>query len=194
MGDTGPTGPQGETGPMGDTGPTGPQGETGPTGTGATGPQGETGPMGDTGPTGPQGETGPTGTGATGPTGPTGIGAGVTSNSWTVTSGAGTYSFTVPSNGNYVMWLRGNIPNGICVWNATVSVTNNNVPVIGVQYAWYYSAGNMLVLTSIPSQIIGTAGTISNAAPMVSNTDVFSFGITNNSGSDQTVEYGYITI
>ena len=42
--------------PAGVTGPTGPQGITGPTGaTGQTGPQGITGPTGATGPTGPQG-------------------------------------------------------------------------------------------------------------------------------------------
>jgi len=54
---TGPTGPQGATGP---TGPQGPTGATGP-----TGPQGPQGTTGATGPTGPQGIQGPTG-----PTGP----------------------------------------------------------------------------------------------------------------------------
>lgn len=71
-GATGPTGPQGITGPTGVTGSTGAQGITGPTGvTGPTGQQGITGPTGATGPTGPQGITGSTG--ATGPTGPQGI-------------------------------------------------------------------------------------------------------------------------
>ena len=113
---------------------------------------------------------------------------------WNVTAGSGTYSFAVPQNGNYVMWMRGNIPNGICVWNATVSITNNNVPVIGNQYGWYYAEGNQLVLTSIPSQIIGTSGSISTTSPGVSNTNTFSFGITNNSGSSQTIQYGYTII
>jgi len=65
-GDTGATGPQGPPGDTGATGPPGPAGDTGATGpqgpagdTGATGPQG---PAGDTGPQGPQGETGPAGT------------------------------------------------------------------------------------------------------------------------------------
>jgi hypothetical protein len=111
--------------------------------------------------------------------------------SWTLTPGAGTYSFTVPANANYVMWVRGNIPNGICVWNATVSITNTNVPVIGNQYGWYYVDGNALVLTSIPSQIIGTSGSIITTSPAVSNSNIFSFGITNNSASNQTVYYGY---
>ena len=113
---------------------------------------------------------------------------------WTVSAGIGTYSFTVPANANYVMWMRGNIPNGICIWNATVSISNSNVPVIGNQYGWYYIAGNQLVLTSIPSQIIGTSGSISTSSPAVSNTNTFSFGITNYSGTNQTVFYGYKTI
>jgi len=114
--------------------------------------------------------------------------------SWTVSAGSGTYSFTVPANANYVMWMRGNIPNGICIWNATVSISNTNVPVIGNQYGWYYVAGNQLVLTAIPSQIIGTSGSIITSSPAVSNTNTFSFGITNNSGTNQTVFYGYKTI
>lgn len=114
--------------------------------------------------------------------------------SWTVSAGSGTYSFTVPANANYVMWMRGNIPNGICVWNATVSISNSNVPVIGNQYGWYYTAGNQLVLTAIPNQIIGTSGSIITSSPAVSNTNTFSFGITNNSGTNQTVVYGYKTI
>ena len=114
--------------------------------------------------------------------------------SWTVSAGAGTYSFTVPANANYVMWMRGNIPNGICIWNATVSISNLNVPVIGNQYGWYYTAGNQLVLTAIPSQIIGTSGSIITSSPTVSNANTFSFGITNNSGTNQTVFYGYKTI
>jgi hypothetical protein len=114
--------------------------------------------------------------------------------SWTVSAGSGTYSFTVPANANYVMWVRGNIPNGICIWNATVSISNTNVPVIGNQYGWYYVDGNQLVLTAIPSQIIGTSGSIITSSPAVSNTNTFSFGITNNSGTNQTVFYGYKTI
>ena len=70
-GQTGPQGPQGQTGPQGATGPQGPKGDTGATG--STGPQG---PKGDTGPTGPQGPQGPTGPeglrGETGPQGPKG--------------------------------------------------------------------------------------------------------------------------
>jgi hypothetical protein len=89
------------------------------------------------------------------------------------------------------MWVNGNIPNGIINWNATVTLSNTNVPVIGVQYGWYYVAGGNLVLTSIPNQIVGTAGSISTSSPGVSNSNTFTFGITNNSGSSQIVYYGY---
>jgi hypothetical protein len=130
------------------------------------------------------GYSGYSGTGYTGTTG-----------SWTLSAGANTVSFTVPIGNTYTMWVNGNIPNGICVWNATATVTNNNVPVIGVQYAWYYLAGNALALTSIPAQILGTAGTISTDSPAVgTTTNVFTFGITNNSGSSQVVNWGYVEI
>ena len=116
------------------------------------------------------------------------------SGSWTLSAGTNTVSFTVTAGQSYVMWVNGNIPNGIVNWNATVTLSNSNVPVIGVQYGWYYLAGDALVLTSIPSQIIGTAGSISTSAPAGSNTNTFTFGITNNSGTSQVVYYGYIKI
>jgi hypothetical protein len=75
-----------------------------------------------------------------------------------------------------------------------VTLSNSNVPVIGVQYAWYYLAGNALVLTSIPNQIVGDAGTISTSAPVLSNSNTFEFGITNNSVSSQIIYYGYTKI
>jgi hypothetical protein len=114
--------------------------------------------------------------------------------SWSLSAGTNTVDFTVPAGQSYVMWVNGNISNGIVNWNATVTLSNNNVPVIGVQYGWYYLAGNALVLTSMPSQIVGTAGSISTSAPAGSNTNTFTFGITNNSGSPQTVYYGYVKI
>ena len=115
-----------------------------------------------------------------------------TTGSWTLSPGANTVSFTVPQGYTYSMWVNGNVPNGICVWNATATVTNNNVPVIGSQYAWYYTAGNVLVINSIPSQIIGTAGSISTAMPSVgTSTNVFTFSITNNSASTKVVDWGY---
>ena len=114
--------------------------------------------------------------------------------SWTLSSGTNTVSFTVTAGQSYVMWVNGNIPNGIVNWNATVTLSNSNVPVIGVQYGWYYLAGNALVLTSIPSQIVGTAGSIITTSPAVSNSNTFTFDITNNTVSSQIVYYGYIKI
>jgi hypothetical protein len=115
--------------------------------------------------------------------------------SWTLAPGANTVSFTVDWNYTYTMWVRGNIPNGIAVWNATVTVTNSNVPVVGTQYGWYYVDGGALVLTAIPAQIVGTAGSISTAAPAVgTTTNTFVFSITNNTQEAQTVYYGYTKI
>jgi hypothetical protein len=110
-----------------------------------------------------------------------------------VTPGTSNYSFTVDINSTYILRVLANIPNGIIVYNATVTVSNSNVPVIGVQYAWNYTgAGNPILITSIPAQIIGTAGSISTDSPAVgTSTNTFVFGISNTSGVNQTVTYGY---
>ena len=118
------------------------------------------------------------------------------SGSWTVTPGTNNYSFTLNINSTYNLWVLGNIPNGIIVYNATVTISNSNVPVIGVQYDWNYTgAGNPILLTSIPLQIIGTAGVISTESPAVgTSTNTFVFGIQNTTDSNVTVNYGYIKI
>jgi hypothetical protein len=114
--------------------------------------------------------------------------------SWTIPAGASTRSFTVDWNHSYQMWVNGNIPNGIITWNATVNVTNANVAVVGSQYGWYYPEGNALVLTSIPNQIVGVNGAISTTAISTTTSNTFVFGITNNSGTTQTINYGYIKV
>ena len=111
--------------------------------------------------------------------------------SWTLSAGTNTVSIAVPLNGTYSIWVRGNIPNGIITYTATVVVTNPNVPVLGSSYGWYYAAGNALVLTSIPTQIVGTVNNISNAVIVTTTANVFTFGITNNSGNSAVVNYGY---
>jgi hypothetical protein len=114
------------------------------------------------------------------------------SSSWTLASGNNTVSISVPLNGTYALWVNGNIPNGIITYTATAVVTNTNVPVLGEQYGWYYAVGNALVFTSIPDQFVGTVGSISNVNTYVGNTaNVFTFGITNNSGNTAVVNYGY---
>jgi hypothetical protein len=120
------------------------------------------------------------------------------SGSWTLSAGENNVSITVPGPGTYSMWVNGNIPNGIVVWNATVTVTNTNVPAIGSQYAWYYAPEGgpvgQLVLTAIPDQIVGTSGTISTATYVGATSSEFEFTITNNSGSNQVVDWGYIKL
>ena len=209
-GTQGPTGPQGLQGYQGGAGATGNQGETGSQGYtgpqgplgGGTGNQGNTGPQGfqgETGSQGFQGFTGPQGfqgnTGPQGFQGPTGPSISPIVGTWSLSTGANTVSFTVTGGESYTMWVNGNIPNGIVNWNATVTLSNPNVPVIGVQYGWYYIDGNALVLTSIPNQIVGAAGIISTSStPGLSNSNIFTFGITNNSVSSQIIYYGYIKV
>jgi hypothetical protein len=115
---------------------------------------------------------------------------------WTVATGTNTYSFTVPMDGTYTMWVKGNIPNGIIIWNATLSISNTNVPAIGTQYAWNYTGGGSPIsLTAIPDQIRGTAGTISTDATYTGATsNRFDFGISNTSGASVTVYYGYTKV
>jgi len=114
---------------------------------------------------------------------------------WTVPVGTSTQSFTVNS-GTYSMWVDCNIPNGILTWNATATVTNTNVPVLGVQYAWVYNGGGTPIdFTSIPNQFVGTANAIlrSNVSPSAT-TNRFDFGINNTSGGNVTVRYGWAQI
>jgi len=115
---------------------------------------------------------------------------------WTVPVGNSTQSFTVAASNTYYMWVDCNITNGILTWNATGTVTNTNVPVVGAQYAWVYTGGGTPIdFTSIPNQFVGTSNTIvrSSVAPSAT-TNRFDFGINNTSGSAQTVRYGWIQI
>jgi hypothetical protein len=119
-----------------------------------------------------------------------------TISSWTVPTGNSTQSFTVPTSGTYQLWVDCNIPNGILAWNATATVTNSNVPVVGQQFAWVYNGGGTPIdFTSIPNQFVGTGNTIvrSSVSPSVT-TNRFDFGINNTSGGNVTVSYGYVKI
>jgi hypothetical protein len=113
--------------------------------------------------------------------------------SWVLATNYNNVSFSLAGGGTYAMWVYGNVPNGIVTWNATVTTSNTNVPVVGSQYGWYYSLGNALVLNSMPDQITGTNYGISTTptsySPNTSN--IFKFGITNNSGANQTIYWGY---
>ena len=124
------------------------------------------------------------------------IGSRTTTGSWTLAVGANNVSIRLPGPGTYSIWVNGNIPNGIVTYTATVVVTNPNVPALGSQYGWHYAAGGALVLTSLPIQVVGTAGGISNAVPvpLAIDTHVFTFGITNNTAAFQEVNWGYTTL
>jgi hypothetical protein len=119
-----------------------------------------------------------------------------TSGTWTVTPGDNTYSFTVPLNGVYQLWVRGNIPNGIITYTATAAVTNGNVPVLGTQYAWnYIDGGSPILFSSIPAQFVGTEGAISTDTLSVGTTaNTFVFGINNTTVENITVNWGYTQI
>ncbi len=113
--------------------------------------------------------------------------------SWVLNPGANNVSFSLAGGGTYAMWVYGNIPNGIVMWNATVTTANTNVPVVGSQYGWYYSLGNNLVLNSMPDQIVGTNNSISSSPSgyLPNTSHIFNFTITNNSGANQTIYWGY---
>jgi hypothetical protein len=201
-GTSGTSGVDGTSGTSGIDGTSGTSGVDGTSGTsGSSGTDGTSGTSGSSGTNGTSGSSGTNGTsgssGTNGTSGTSGIsGLSGTTGSWTVTPGTNNYSFTVDNNNTYNLWVLGNIPSGIIVYNATVSVTNNNVPVIGVQYAWNYTGGGSpILLTTIPPQIIGTAGAISTASPSVgTSTNTFVFGIQNNTVENVTVNYGYLKI
>jgi hypothetical protein len=120
-----------------------------------------------------------------------------TTGSWTITPGTANYSFTLDTNSTYQMWVLGNIPNGIISYNATVTISNANVPVLGTQSAWnYIEGGSPILLTTLPRQIVGVDGTISTSNPggLGVNTNIFSFEIQNNTTGSVVVNYGYTKI
>jgi hypothetical protein len=186
VGTSGTSGFNGTSGTSGFNGTSGTSGFNGTSGT--SGFNGTSGTSGFNGTSGTSGFNGTSGTSGITPT----------TGSWVLDPGTSEKSFTVTAGNTYLMWVNGNIPNGIVKWNAMVTISNPNVPVIGSQYAWYYNAvgGGMLVFTSIPDQIVGSSGTILNSpSGYIANTsNVFKFGITNNTGTTQSVYYGYTKI
>ena len=113
------------------------------------------------------------------------------SGTWNVGTGAGTYSFTIPGTGVYMLSVYATAANGIATYTATIFASNSNVPVVGNQYAYYYDYGNGLVWTSIPSQIQGTSGQIYAYGTIAGNAYQFNFGLTNNSGAATTASWTY---
>jgi hypothetical protein len=147
-GATGPTGPTGNNGTNGTNGTNGATGPTGPTGvTGNNGTNGTNGANGATGPTGPTGVTGNNGTngtnganGATGPTGPTG------NNGTNGTNGAaGATGPTGPTGNNGTNGTNG-APGATGPTGPTWTITSDN----------FNAAGNLQIVTTIPSTITST--------------------------------------
>lgn len=119
------------------------------------------------------------------------------SGSWTILPGTANYSFTLNTNSTYQMWILGNVPNGIIKYNANVTISNGNVPVLGTHSAWnYIEGGSPLLIMTLPRQIVGIDGTISTSSPggLGTNTNIFSFEIQNNTSGNLTVNYGYVKI
>jgi hypothetical protein len=117
--------------------------------------------------------------------------------SWTVTTGTNTYSFTVDAGATYVMWVRGTTDNGVISWNATVTITNTNLPAVGTSGAFVYTGGGtMLDFTAVPDRITTpTSGGVSRLATILgAPSTTFEFGINNASGASVTVYWGWTKI
>ena len=114
--------------------------------------------------------------------------------SWNVPNG--TNNFTIGlSPGTYIIWVNGNVPNGIITWNALVTITNTNVPVAGNYSSWVYTGGGTpLDFFSLPDQIVGSGTTARSAIYSGSNSNNFVFGISNTSPTTYQVNYGYIKL
>lgn len=117
---------------------------------------------------------------------------------WTLNPGNNTRTFTLATGSVYQAWVFGNVPFGIALWNAIVNTENSNLPVLGTQYAWYYPSTvenpPRLILTSIPSQIVGTNGARLSGSVYSGNSTTYSFGIRNDGIVDYTVQWGYIKL
>ena len=94
------------------------------------------------------------------------------------------------------MWLRATVDNGVIAYNATVTITNVNLPVLGQQQAYAYSgAGTVLDWVSLPTQIVGTAGSVIRSPTLIATpSNVFEFYIQNDSEEVIDLHYGYTKI
>jgi hypothetical protein len=69
------------------------------------------------------------------------------------------------------------------------------VPVLGTQRGYNYTGGGSpILLTTMPTQIVGAENTISTAVVSTTTANRFDFVINNSSGSIQTVSWGYVTL
>jgi hypothetical protein len=104
--------------------------------------------------------------------------------------------FTLPAGGTYTLWLRATVDNGVIAYNATFTITNANLPVVGQQFAYVYTGGGTkLDIISLPSQIVGTPGTILRDPNILgtSSTD-FQFVLSNSSGQVVDLHWGWFKV
>jgi hypothetical protein len=114
--------------------------------------------------------------------------------SWNVPNG--TNNFTIElSPGTYIIWVNGNVPNGIITYNALVTITNTNVPASGNYSSWVYTGGGTpLDFIFLPDQIVGSNTIVRSSTYSGSNSNNFIFGIRNTTSTNYQVNYGYIKL
>lgn len=119
-----------------------------------------------------------------------------TQGTFTLGLGTNAISITLDVNATYTMWLRATVDNGVIAYNATVTITNVNLPVLGQQQAYAYSgAGTVLDWVSLPTQIVGTAGSVIRSPTLIATpSNVFEFYIQNDSEEVIDLHYGYTKI
>ena len=119
-----------------------------------------------------------------------------TQGTFTLGLGTNAISITLEVNATYTMWLRATVDNGVIAYNATVTITNVNLPVLGQQQAYAYSgAGTVLDWVSLPTQIVGTAGSVIRSPTLIATpANVFEFYIQNDSEEVIDLHYGYAKV
>jgi len=114
--------------------------------------------------------------------------------SWNVPNGTNYFTIGL-SIGTYLIWVNGNVPNGIITYNALVTITNTNVPVAGNYSSWVYNGGGTpLDFISLPDQIVGPNSIVRSSSYSGLNSNNFIFGIRNTTSTTYQVNYGYIKL
>jgi hypothetical protein len=114
--------------------------------------------------------------------------------SWNVPNGTNYFTIGL-SPGTYIIWVNGNVPNGIITYNALVTITNTNVPASGNYSSWVYNGGGTpLDFIFLPDQIVGSNTIVRSSSYSGSNSNNFIFGIRNATSTNYQVNYGYIKL
>jgi hypothetical protein len=120
-----------------------------------------------------------------------------TQGTFTLGLGMNGITITLDVNATYTMWLRAVVDNGVISYNATFTITNANLPVLGQQQAYAYTgAGTPLDWVSLPTQIINTAGGVTRNGTLIGPlpANVFDFVIQNDSEQEVVLHYGYTKV